>query len=170
MQLVASGMDPDRTGRKRAPHASGLFEIGVSDSWEDFEFSLHTDPVAAQHRQVDELNRFTQRLMHSSDKARDKVWARVDRTNVDTATASLNEYREWVYDTLIGRLPEPTVPLNPRTRKVIDEPTHVGYEVVLDLFPAGDAERLAATDKPVTVDTDFFAVGDDRGVIAAASC
>jgi hypothetical protein len=133
--------------------------------------------LATEHRPVDELNRFTQRLMHSSDKARDKVWSKVDRTNVDTATASLNEYRERVYDTLIGRLPEPTMPLNPRTRKVIDEPTHVGYEVVLDLFPPGDNERPMPTvpdaasgrdsaAQPLAVDKDFFAVGDDWGVIA----
>ncbi|MFO1094760.1 MAG: hypothetical protein U0992_15855 [Planctomycetaceae bacterium] len=69
------------------------------------------------------------------------MWAKVDRTNLETATKSLDEYREWVYDTLIGRLPEPTIPLNPRTRKVIDEPTHVGYEVVLDLFPGESNER-----------------------------
>ena len=135
------------------------------------------DPVAAQRRQVDELNRFTQRLMHSSDKARDTVWARVDRTNVETAAKSLDEYREWVYDTLIGRLPEPAMPLNPRTRKVIDEPTHVGYEVVLDLFPPGNSERPMPTvpdagsvrdsaAQPLAVDKDFFAVGDDWGVIA----
>lgn len=126
------------------------------------------DPAGVQQRQVDELNRFTQRLMHASDKARDKVWAKVDRTNVETATKALGEYREWVYDTLIGRLPEPTIPLNPRTRKVIDEPTHVGYEVVLDLFPAGADERPMpdGTDKPLAVDKDFFAVGKDWGVIA----
>lgn len=121
-----------------------------------------------EKRQVDELNRFTQRLMHSSDKARDKTWARVDRTSAETATRSLDEYREWVYDTLIGRLPEPTMPLNPRTRKLIDEPTHVGYEVVLDLFPAGEDERPMPADAeaPLAVDEDFFAVGDDWGVIA----
>jgi len=126
-----------------------------------------------QQRQVDELNRFTQRLMHASDKARDKVWAKVDRTNLDTATKSLDEYRAWVYDTLIGRLPDPTVPPNPRTRKVIDEPTHVGYEVVLDLFPPGEQERplpqadgSAVDAPPPAVDKDFFAVGEDWGVIA----
>ena len=135
------------------------------------------DHEEAQRRQVAELNRFTQRLMHSSDKYRDKVWAKVDRTNLETATASLDEYRDWVYDTLIGRLPEPTMPLNPRTRKVIDEPTHVGYEVVLDLFPPGDTERPMPTvpdagsvrdsaSQPLAVDKDFFAVGEDWGVIA----
>lgn len=124
-----------------------------------------------QQQQVDELNRFTQRLMHSSDKYRDKVWSKVDRSSVEACVASLEPYREWVYDALIGRLPEPTIPLNPRTRKVIDEPTHVGYEVVLDLFRPGESERpFPQADGsgvgPVAVDKDFFAVGEDWGVIA----
>jgi hypothetical protein len=147
--------------------ASGKLKFEEAHQPGPSNLARYFGPVS-QQRQVDELNRFTQRLMHSSDKARDKVWAKVDRTSIETATKSLNEYREWVYDTLIGRLPEPTSPLNPRTRKVIDEPTHVGYEVVLDLFPAGGDERPMPADAkdPLAVDKDFFAVGKDWGVIA----
>ena len=36
---------------------------------------------------------------------------------------------------MIGTLPEPTLPLNPRTRQVYDEPKWTGYEVVLDVYP-----------------------------------
>jgi hypothetical protein len=44
---------------------------------------------------------------------------------------------------MIGRLPLPNAPLNARSRKVIDEPTHVGYEVVLDVYAGGPASRSA---------------------------
>ena len=125
-----------------------------------------------QKRQVAELVRFTQRLMHRSDKARDKLWASVDRSSVDNCVASLEAYRNMVYDQMIGRLPEPTIPLNPRTRKVIDEETHVGYEVVLDCYPAGDTERPIPDGADVkipdtgSVDKIGWAVGKDWGVIA----
>ena len=36
---------------------------------------------------------------------------------------------------VIGKLPEPTMPLNPRTRQVYDEPKWTGYEVMLDVYP-----------------------------------
>jgi hypothetical protein len=40
-----------------------------------------------------------------------------------------------VYDELIGRLPPSTMPLNPRTRLLLDEPRYRAYEVVLDVYP-----------------------------------
>ncbi len=123
-------------------------------------------------RQVAELNRFTQALMHRSDKARDKLWAKVDRSSVEKCVASLEAYRNMVYDQMIGRLPDSTIPLSPRTRKVIDEQTHVGYEVVLDCYPAGDTERPIPDGADVkvpdtgSVDRIGWAVGKDWGVIA----
>ncbi|REJ94742.1 MAG: hypothetical protein DWQ34_08395, partial [Planctomycetota bacterium] len=125
-----------------------------------------------QKRQVAELDRFTQALMHRSDKERYKFWANVDLSSVEACVESLEFYRDYVYDNMIGRLPEPEMPLNPRTRKVIDEPTHVGYEVVLDCYPAGDTQRPipegADTSIPDTgsVDEVGWAVGKDWGVIA----
>ncbi|MBL8851806.1 MAG: hypothetical protein JNG89_19175, partial [Planctomycetaceae bacterium] len=169
LTLVESAGGQGHAGSTAAVEAL-LASIAVEHAPQPTTFGANPviDPVAVQKRQVAELNQFTQRLMHSSDKARDRTWGKVDRTSLDTATPPLNEYRDWVYDTLIGRLPEPSVAPNPRTRKVIDEPTHVGYEVVLDLFPAGGHERPlpAGVDKPLAVDQDFFAVGDDWGVIA----
>ncbi len=98
------------------------------------------DAVAAhnalrQRRQVEELVRHTQRLLHRSDKERARFWAEADRSSVERWVETTDWYRQYIHDELIGRLPEATAPLNPRTRKVIDEPTHVGYEVVLDVYP-----------------------------------
>jgi hypothetical protein len=63
-----------------------------------------------QRRQVRELVDYTQKLLDRSDKVRDKLWASVDRSSVDKCVASLEPYRDMVYDQMIGRLPEPTVP------------------------------------------------------------
>ncbi len=142
-------------------------EGGSVDGW-----GLDWEPQVREQRQVAELNRFTQALLHRSDKVRDKRWANVDRSSVEACVESLKPYREYVYDNLIGRLPEPNMPLNPRTRKVLEEETHVGYEVVLDCYPAGEMHRPIPEGADVSipdtgsVDSIGWAVGQDWGVIA----
>jgi dienelactone hydrolase len=93
-----------------------------------------------QRRQFDQLVRFTQALLHRSDKVRAKLWKNADRSSIEAWESSSQFYRDLVHDEMIGRLPLPTAVLNPRARKVIDEPTHVGYEVVLDVYPDGTDE------------------------------
>ena len=125
-----------------------------------------------QQRQLAELVRFSQILLHSSDKVRDQLWSGGDRTSVDTWLATSQQYRDLVHDELIGRLAVPDCPLNPRSRLVIDEPTHVGYEVVLDVYPApADAVSEPIPEGETTGiangrnDLDHT-YGDDWGVIA----
>ena len=88
-----------------------------------------------QKRQFDELVEFTQRLLRRSAGVRDKLWAKADRTNLETWSKTAPQMRELVWEEMIGKLPDSTMPLNPRTRKVIDEPGYTGYEVVLDVYP-----------------------------------
>ena len=44
-------------------------------------------------------------------------------------------YRDYIWDEVIGRLPDPALPANPRTRLIYDEPKFRGYEVMLDVWP-----------------------------------
>ncbi len=90
--------------------------------------------AARQKRQFEELRLHTQRLMHLSDKVRDKYWAGADRSSLAKWEETQEAYRTKVYDELIGRIPYDLLPPNARTRKIIDEPTHTGYEVVLDVW------------------------------------
>ncbi len=92
--------------------------------------------AARQKQQIGELTRHTQRLMHLSDKARDKYWAGADRSSLAKWEETQEAYRTKVYDELIGRIPYDLLPPNARSRKIIDEPTHTGYEVVLDVWQA----------------------------------
>ena len=78
---------------------------------------------------------FTQKLLRHSYKTRDKLFSQADRSSVDKWVASAEKLREYVYQELIGKLPDPTMPLNPRTRKVLDEKEYTGYEVVVDTYP-----------------------------------
>jgi hypothetical protein len=43
-------------------------------------------------------------------------------------------YRQYYWKEIIGRLPKPTAPLNPRTRLFQKRPKYTAYEVVLDLY------------------------------------
>jgi len=95
---------------------------------------LH-DPEARQKRQFDELVDFTQTLLRKSAKVRDAFWAKADRSSVEAWTKSTEFYRNYIWEEMIGKLPEPTMPPNVRTRQILDEPEYRGYEVVLDVYP-----------------------------------
>lgn len=93
------------------------------------------DPNARQKRQLEELVEFTQKLLRRGARVRDGLWSRASRKSLEDWEKTAEEYRNMVYDELIGRLPKSEMPLNPRTRKVLDEPGYIGYEVVLDVYP-----------------------------------
>lgn len=87
-----------------------------------------------QRRQFEELQVHVQTLLRLSAKVRDKKWAAADRSSVVKWADTVEPLRDWVYDEMIGRLPESTMSLNPRTRLVLDEKGFTGYEVVLDVY------------------------------------
>ena len=93
------------------------------------------DRSGVQKRQVAEAIEFTQKTLRHSYKTRDKLFAQADRSSLDKYVATSEKLRDHVYRELIGKLPDPTMPLNPRTRKVLEEKEYTGYEVVLDTYP-----------------------------------
>jgi cephalosporin-C deacetylase-like acetyl esterase len=46
---------------------------------------------------------------------------------------STKPYRDYFHEEIIGKLPPPTKPMNPRSRLIYETPKWKGYEVVLDL-------------------------------------
>lgn len=111
------------------------FEKSVEWEFVKVAFDSHFDPQKGQHRQVKELVDYTQNLLENSAKVRDKFWAQADRSSVEVWEKSAERYRDYVWDEMIGRLPKPDMPMNPRSRKVLDEAEYQGYEVVLDVYP-----------------------------------
>jgi cephalosporin-C deacetylase-like acetyl esterase len=93
-----------------------------------------THPDRRQKRQFDEMQRHVQDLMRLSPKARDKTWAKGDRSSLEKWDETSAPLRDWVYDELIGRLPDPTMPMNAKSRLVLDEPEYLGYEITLDCY------------------------------------
>ncbi len=93
------------------------------------------DPQERQKRQMGELVEFTQKLLRRSARVRDQAWAKADRSSLAKWTETAEAYRNWVYDEMIGRLPEPTIEPNVRTRQVLDEPGFTAWEVMIDVYP-----------------------------------
>lgn len=93
------------------------------------------DPDLRQQRQVEQMTRFTQRLLQLSHRQRDAIWSGLDRSSEQAWAAEADKMRQWVHRELIGQLPLPTMAPDPRTRQILKEPAYSGYEVVLDVYP-----------------------------------
>lgn len=85
----------------------------------------------------------TQALVRESEYERATRWKDADRQSREPAKwqASCEKYRKHFYDEVLGRFEHVKLPPNARTRKIYDEPTYTGYEVVLDVFGA-DAKHV----------------------------
>lgn len=83
------------------------------------------DPAVRLHRQFDQLVAHTQTLVRQSQRRREAF--RAQRTP--------SAMRDAVWNDVIGRVPDPTLPANPRTRRIFDTPKLTGYEVMLDVWP-----------------------------------
>ena len=140
IQLVSSGSDGrgasgSETATKAFAAGAGCASIRWSPEKGTVRLNGPLDLAAIQQRQVTEAVEFTQKLLRHSYKTRDKLFSQVDRSSVDKWVESAKTIRDYIHRELIGQLPEPTMPLNPRTRKILDEKEYTGYEVVLDTYP-----------------------------------
>ena len=88
-----------------------------------------------QKRQFDQLVAFIQKIWRDSDAVRRAYWAKADSSSPEAWEKTTESYRDYFHTEVIGKLPEPTMPLNPRTRVIYDEPKWTGYEVMIDVYP-----------------------------------
>jgi dienelactone hydrolase len=103
---------------------------GVVSTRKDF------NPDARQKRQFDQLVAFTQQVMRDSERFRaGNFWAKLDTSSLDKYNASTAPFRKQLWEEVLGKLPDPSMPINPQTRQIHDEPKWKGYEVTLDLYP-----------------------------------
>jgi hypothetical protein len=63
------------------------------------------DPAARQQRQVTQLVDHTQRLLRLSHHVREEFWKKAKATSVEELQATTKEYRDYLWDELIGRFP-----------------------------------------------------------------
>ncbi len=94
------------------------------------------DPAPRQKRQFDQLVAFTQKLLVNPETVREKFfWSRLDTSSLANYEKSTQQLRKELWENVIGKLPQPSQPANPRSRLAYDEPKWKGYEVVLDVYP-----------------------------------
>lgn len=92
------------------------------------------DPAGRQQRILDGMDRHTQFLLDLSERTRKEFWGKIDTTSPEAFEKSCRWYRDYFGREIIGLFDEEPVPPNPRSRKYADLPTHVIYEVELDVF------------------------------------
>ncbi len=94
------------------------------------------DPAERQKRQFDQLVAFTQKLMRDSEYRRQETfWSKLDLSSLEKYRASTEPFRKQLWEEVLGKLPAPTEPTNPRSRELYDTPKYKAYEVTLDLYP-----------------------------------
>jgi dienelactone hydrolase len=93
------------------------------------------DPATRQQRQINQLIAHNQSLIVTSERERAAFWQPVQPTTPDAWQADCQRYKDYLWDEIIGRFPPASLPINARTRRIYDEPTWIGYEVMLDVWP-----------------------------------
>ncbi len=131
-----------RLRRRRAPPVPSRSRILRSDGEAAAALPRESPDVQGpqlhaerRRRQFDQLLEYTQRLMRESEFTRRTFWAKADTGNAQKWESTARPYREYLWDEVIGRLPPASLPVDPRSRPVYDEPAFRGYEVVLDVYP-----------------------------------
>ena len=89
----------------------------------------------ARHRQLHELDRHNQQLLVESPYVRQEFMKKLDTRSADAYAKTVEPYREFFADEVIGRFDLKPLPPNVRSRRIYDEPKFTGYEVVMDVFP-----------------------------------
>ena len=139
LQLVVSEGGHGQPGSEEALQAL-LGSLGVRGRLQPLGLAPHDarqnfDPEPRLHSQFDQLVGFTQALIRKSPDRRKEFWAKADASSPERWKATTKFYRDFIWEEVIGRLPAPSLPANPRTRLVYDAPKFKGYEVVLDVWP-----------------------------------
>jgi dienelactone hydrolase len=100
------------------------------------------DPAPRQKRQFDQLVAHVQKLWRESEPIRWARFAKCDFSSPEKYEASIEPIRNFFWEEVIGKLPAPTQPMNPKSREIYDTPKWKGYEVTLDLYPDVFAEGI----------------------------
>jgi dienelactone hydrolase len=94
------------------------------------------DPAARQKRQLTQLVDHTQRLLAASERVRDAVfWRRLKPASPAEWETQSRLFKSNLWDQVIGRFPQASLPPNPRARKILDKEKWTGADVELDVWP-----------------------------------
>jgi dienelactone hydrolase len=92
------------------------------------------DPSLRHKRQFDQLIDYTQHLVRRSEFVRRRFISRLDFSSLEAYERSAEPYRRIFWEEVIGKMPPPSEPLAPETRRVYDTDAFTGYEVLLPVW------------------------------------
>jgi hypothetical protein len=92
------------------------------------------DAAARMQRQVQQLVDYTQKVVAESPFRRAEYWSKADASSLEAWKRTEHQYRGYLWDDVIGRLPAPSEPMSARTRLAYDRPAWTGYEVYLPVW------------------------------------
>ncbi|MGB9594712.1 MAG: alpha/beta hydrolase family protein [Candidatus Poribacteria bacterium] len=107
------------------------------------------NPRERLKRQYQQLIDHTQYLMRESEFRRAEFWSKADATDVSTWEKTIEWYREYLHNEVVGYSPLPDVPISPKTRCVYETEKFKGYEVTLDIYPEVFAYGILLVPKDV---------------------
>jgi len=91
--------------------------------------------VTRQRRLVRELESYTQRLLFSTERERDETfWKKLPLKSLAEYEAHTAKERDRFWNEVIGRLPDPNLPMNAKSRAVRETDKVAIYEVTLDVW------------------------------------
>ncbi|MBM3242867.1 hypothetical protein FJZ31_41940 [Candidatus Poribacteria bacterium] len=139
LELVVSGDGTGPYGSAEALQAllnavSPGATIAVSDEAPQ-HLRKKFEPDIRHARQMHEMDRHNQLLLRESPYIRTQFFSRLDISSLEKFEQTIEWYRDFFYNEVIGRFDYKPLPFNVRTRKSYDEPKWIGYEVVMDVFP-----------------------------------
>lgn len=89
-----------------------------------------------QQRQVKELERYTQRLLQVCEDERTATfWRKLPLDTMEKFQTAAAPMRERLWNEVIGRHPDPSVPANARSRFLYATDKFTAHEVMLDVWP-----------------------------------
>lgn len=94
------------------------------------------DVAARQQRTVKELEAYTQRSIQSCEEERNaRFWSKLPLDSVEKFSAATERFREEFTNDVIGRFPDPDVPMNAKSEFVSETDAFRAYDVTLEVWP-----------------------------------
>lgn len=113
--------------------AEGMIQV-MTESPQGTVFRLK-ERDGAQREQVKELEAFTQRLLVTTESERKtEFWKKLPLESVTGFEKHTADERTRFWNNVIGRLPDPDMPMNPRSRIIKETDKVAIHEVMLDVW------------------------------------
>ena len=94
------------------------------------------DATERQKRQVRQIENHVQHLWRISSYKRSEFFLeKMPHDSADRFAEAAKKYRKIFSEEVIGKVGDPMLPPNPRSRRIYDRPKWTGYEVVHDVWP-----------------------------------